>query len=336
MCITRSGHTATDSGGPNLELWAEVLSSAAMRRLLIDTDTASDDAVALLMALRHPDIQVEALTLVAGNVGLAQAVQNALYTVELCESDVPVVVGAGAPLLRPLETAQFVHGVDGMGDCGLDLQGRTPDPGRAVDVIVNTILDSPGEITLVTLGPLTNVALAVSIAPEIIDAVDRVVVMGSTGVHGPGNISAMAEFNFWADPEAARIVVRSGLPLEIVGWDISIGFAVVDPARHEAMKAIGTPFADFTVSISQAVRRYAMACGLEGDDLPDPIAMAHAIDPTPATVVRLWADVMVGDGPQRGVIEVDQLGMTDGEPNVDIVTDYPSDAFFSMLFQQLA
>lgn len=307
-----------------------------MRRLLIDTDTASDDAVALVMALRHPEIQVEALTLVAGNVGLDQAVQNALYTVELCDSDVPVIVGAAAPLLRPLETAQFVHGNDGMGDCGLDLQGRTPDPGRAVDVIINTILDAPGEITLVTLGPLTNVALAVAIAPEIIDAVDRVVVMGSTGVHGPGNVSAMAEFNFWADPEAARMVLRSGLPLEIVGWDISIGCAVVDPVRHEAMKAMGTPFADFAVKISQVVRTYAMGNGLAGDDLPDPIAMAHAIDPSPATMVRLWADVMVGEGPQRGAIEVDQLGMTDGVPNVDIVTDYPSDTFFSMLFERLA
>ena len=306
-----------------------------MRRFLIDTDTASDDAVAIVMALRHPDIQVEALTVVGGNVGLDQAVQNALYTVELCGAEVPVYVGARQPMMRTLETAQYVHGEDGMGDCGLPLSGRTPAEGRGADVIVDTILGSPGEITLVTLGPLTNVALAVLRAPEIVQAVDRVVVMGGTGVNGPGNVSAMAEFNFWADPEAAQIVTRSGLPLEFVGWDISIASAVVDADRHEAMNAIGTPLADFAVSIAGTVREFAMSFGMEGDDLPDPIAMAHAIDPNPSEMAHLWVDVMVGDGPQRGVLDVDQIGITDAEPNINLVTHYPSDHFFTMLFELL-
>jgi purine nucleosidase len=303
-----------------------------MRRFLIDTDTASDDAVAILMALRHPDVRVEALTVVSGNVGLDQAVQNALYTVELCGADVPVHAGASKPMMRSLDMADYVHGADGMGDCGLPLHGRTPTPGRGADVIVDTILSAPGEITLVALGPLTNVALAVLRAPEIVDAVSRVVVMGGTGVHGPGNVSAMAEYNFWADPEAAQIVVRSGLPLELVGWDISIGSAVVDADRHARMAAIGTRYSEFAVSIARVVREYAMGYGMEGDDLPDPIAMAHAIDPAPSSVTRLWVDVMVGDGPQRGVLDVDQIGITDAAPNVDLVTHYPSDHFFGMLF----
>lgn len=306
-----------------------------MRRFLIDTDTASDDAVAILMALRHPDIQVEALTVVSGNVGLDQAVQNALYTVEFCGADVPVYAGAAKPMMRRLETADYVHGNDGMGDCGLPLHGRTPAVGRGADVIVDTILGSPGEITLVTLGPLTNVALAVLRAPEIVDAVARVVVMGGTGVSGPGNASAMAEYNIWADPEAAQIVVRSGLPLELVGWDVSITSAVVTPERHDQMRALGTPFSEFAVDIAQVVRRLAMSYGMEGDDLPDPIAMAYAIDPTPAAVSRLRVDVMVGDGPQRGVLDVDQLGITQAEPNLDLVTDYPSERFFGMLFDAL-
>ncbi|MDW3219578.1 MAG: nucleoside hydrolase [Acidimicrobiales bacterium] len=307
-----------------------------MRRFLIDTDTASDDAVALVMALRHPDVQVEAITVSCGNVGLDQAVQNALYTVEFCGADVPVHAGAQRPMMRTLETAQYVHGADGMGDCGLPLSGRTPAEGRGCDVLVDTILGAPGEITLVTLGPLTNVALAVMRAPEIVDAVDRVVVMGGTGVNGPGNVSAMAEYNFWADPEAAQIVARSGLPLELVGWDISIASAVVTAERHEAMKALGTPMGDFAVKIARVVREFAMSNGLEGDDLPDPIAMAHAIDPSRSEMRRLWVDVMVGDGPQRGVMDVDQLGITDAEPNIDIVSHYPSEHFFELLFGLLA
>lgn len=306
-----------------------------MRRFLIDTDTASDDAVALVMALRHADVDVEAITVVSGNVGLDQAVQNALYTVELCGAEVPVYAGAASPMMRSLETAEYVHGEDGMGDAGYPLSGRVPAAGRAADLIVETILGAPGEITLVALGPLTNVAIAVLLAPEIADAVERVVVMGGTGVHGPGNVSAMAEYNFWADPEAAAVVTRAGFPIEFVGWDVSIGSAVVDADRYEALKAIDTPLSQFAVDISQVVRRFALENGLAGDDLPDPIAMAHAIDPSVATTQRLHVDVMVGDGPQRGVLEVDRLGFVGGEPNVDIVTHYPSDHFFSMLHAAL-
>ena len=244
-----------------------------MRRFLIDTDTASDDAVALVMALSRSDVDVEAITVVSGNVGLDQAVQNALYTVELCGADVPVYAGAAKPMMRSLETAEYVHGKDGMGDAGYPLSGRVPAEGRGADVIVETILGAPGEITLVALGPLTNVAIAVLLEPEIASAVDRVVVMGGTGVNGPGNVSAMAEYNFWADPEAAAVVTRAGFPIEFVGWDISIASAVVDADRHEAMKAIGTPLSKFAVDIAQVVRRFAMGNGLAGDDLPDPIAM---------------------------------------------------------------
>jgi len=303
-----------------------------MRRFLIDTDTASDDAVAIVMALQHPDVHVEALTVVAGNVGLDQAVQNALYTVELCGKETPVYAGRAQPIMRTLETAQSIHGHDGMGDCGLPLHGRTPTAGRGVDVIVDTILGSPGEVTLVCLGPLSNVAAAVLRAPEITEAVERVVIMGGTGVHGPGNVSAMAEFNFWADPEAAAIVTASGMPLEFVGWDISITSAIVTQERHDAMLAIGTPLARFGVDIAQAVRRFALEHGMEGDDLPDPIAMAHAIDPSVAEISRLNVKVMSGDGGQRGVMEVDRMGFGGGEPNVDIVTHYPSDHFFELLF----
>jgi len=306
-----------------------------MRRFLIDTDTASDDAVAIVMALRAPDVKVEALTVVAGNVALDQAVQNALYTVDVCGASVPVYCGLDKPIMRPLENAADIHGADGMGDCGLVLSGRTPAEGRAVDVIVDTILGSPGEITLVCLGPLTNIAAALLRAPEIAEAVERVVVMGGTGVHGPGNVSAMAEYNFWADPEAASLVTGSGMPLEFVGWDISITSAIKTPDRYATLEAIDTPLSRFAIDVSRAVKRFADDNGMEGDDLPDPIAMAHAIEPSVSEVSRLHVNVMFGDGGQRGVLEIDRMGFIGGEPNVDIVTHYPSDHFFEMLFSSL-
>lgn len=302
-----------------------------LQRFLIDTDTASDDAIAIIMALRHPEVTVEALTTVAGNVGVDQATQNALYTVELCGSDAPVHVGAASPMLRPLETAQYVHGQDGMGDCGLDLSGRSPSEGRGVDVMVETVLASPGEITIVAIGPLTNVATALLRAPEIVTAVKRVVIMGGTGVHGPGNVTPMAEFNFWVDPEAARIVARSGMPLEFVGWDVSTRSALVTAQRQGEIRAIATKFSTFALDVSGAVAAFTRKAGLPGNDLPDPIAMAHAIDPSISNMIRLHVDVMVGDGPQRGVMEVDRLGFGGGSPNIELVTDVASDRFFAML-----
>ena len=143
-----------------------------MRKFIIDTDTASDDAVAMCMAFRHPDVDVVACTVVAGNVPLDQAVQNALYTAELCDVEVPIYAGADRPMLRDLQTAQMVHGEDGMGDIGLPLSGRTPENGWGPQVIIDTIRAHPGEITLIPIGPLTNVAIALLMAPDIAEKVE--------------------------------------------------------------------------------------------------------------------------------------------------------------------
>ena len=301
-----------------------------MRRFLIDTDTASDDAVALVMALREPMVSVDAITVVAGNVPLAQAVQNALYTVELCGSDVPVHAGRVAPLMRQLQTAQVVHGKDGMGDIGLPLEGRTSAGSAAVDVIIDTIMGSPGEVTLVTLGPLTNVAIALLRQPAIAESVAHCFVMGGAGA-GPGNVTPLAEFNFWCDPEAARTVIRSGMPLTHIGWDISVASATFDPDEAAALRACG-PLGEFSVNIQAVLDVYAKeASGIAGFDLPDPIAMAVAIDPTIATTKRRHVDVLIGDGDGRGKDVVDWHGVTDHEPNVDVVTNVPRKSFVSML-----
>ncbi|MGH8957689.1 MAG: nucleoside hydrolase [Acidimicrobiia bacterium] len=298
-----------------------------MRRFLIDTDTASDDAVALVMALKHPDVQVEAITVVAGNVPLDQGVQNALYTVELCGSRVPVFAGASAPLERPLETAQFVHGDDGMADIGLPLSGRSPQPGEAVDIIASTINDHVGEITLVTLGPLTNLATALRRDPSLASKVAECVIMGGTG-QGPGNVTNNAEFNIWVDPEGAKVVFESGMPIKLVGWDISCQYATFGPEAAKALRDIGTALARFCIDIQATVNRYAIEeSGLEGFDLPDPIATAIALDPRIATRIRP-VSIQVGTGDiDRGATPID----SSREPNVEMVEEADRERFLEVL-----
>jgi purine nucleosidase len=298
-----------------------------MRRLLIDTDTASDDAVALVMALKHPEVQVEAITIVAGNVPRDQAVQNALYTVELCAAAVPVYAGAPAPLERPLETAQFVHGEDGMGDIGLRLEGRIPAGGDAIDTIIEIITNNPGEVTLVTLGPLTNVAIALTRDPSLASKVSECVIMGGTG-QGPGNVTADAEFNIWVDPEAARIVFESGMPITLVGWDISTRYATFGPEEARALRDIGTDIARFCIDIQATLTKYAVeVSGLAGFDLPDPIAMAIALAPGIATRTR---PVFIAVGTRefdRGATHISESR----KPNVDLVQEADRERFVAVL-----
>ena len=302
-----------------------------MRKFIIDTDTASDDAVALVMALQHPDIDVEAITVVAGNVPLEPALQNALYTVELCGSAVPVYAGCAKPLLRDLETAQEVHGQDGLGDIGLPLRGRSPAAGHAVDVLREVINANAGDITLVTLGPLTNVALALLREPELAQKVSHCYIMGGIGA-GHGNVTPLAEFNIWVDPEAAKIVYESGMDITMVGWDISWKYATFDALQADEIRRIGTPLAKFVIDIQATLTEFSISeNSLPGFDLPDPITMAAAIDPSICEYARYRVDVTTGDGLARGITVVDRLGVTGRAPQVNVATSADRDAFVQML-----
>jgi purine nucleosidase len=301
------------------------------RRMIIDTDTASDDAVALVMALRHPEIVVEAITVVAGNVPLEQGLQNALYTIELCGANVPVYAGRAAPLLRPLETAQMVHGQDGMGDIGLPLRGRFPAEGHAVDILVQAFNAAPGEITLVTLGPLSNVALALLRDPSLAQKVAHCYIMGGTS-DNVGNISPNGEYNIWTDPEAARLVFESGMPITMIGWDISRKYAVFGPSAAAELRAIGTPLAHFCMDIQATVDTWSREeTQLAGFDLPDPIAMAVALDATVATQTIL-APVLVATDPLcRGQTVIDHRNVLKQAPPVAIVVEADQGRFVAML-----
>ena len=285
------------------------MNSDKPRKILIDTDTASDDAVALMMALRSPEVNVLAITVVAGNVPVEQATQNALYTAELCGSTVPVFSGAAAPLIRPLEDAVWFHGRDGLGDHGYQPAARTAAAGFAVDAIVRTVAGNPG-IEIITLGPLTNLALALRQWPQLAANVSRCVVMGGAPCC-EGNVTPAAEFNFWVDPEAARVVLRSQLPIELVGWQLSRGAAVVNVAEMEDILALGTDFAHFAIqSNSTAATAYKTQTGEEGVALPDPVAMAILLDPALALVCSdHYMDVQVDNGITRGMSVVDRLSV---------------------------
>ena len=307
------------------------------RHFLIDTDTASDDAVALVLAMQYPDVQIEAITVVAGNVPVDQGVQNALYTVELCQQSIPVHRGLPAPLTRPLETAQFVHGQDGMGDIGLPLTGRSPASTDATSVIRETVHQFSGAITLVTLGPLTNIAVALRQDPSMAHAVSECVIMGGTG-RGHGNIAPVAEYNFWADPEAAKIVFESGMPIKMVGWDISRTYAVFNPVDTAALRAVGTPLACYCVDIQKAVEQFALSTTrLQGFDLPDPIAMAIALDPTVATKSHHCYVAIETLSPLcRGQSVVDRLHLLGREPNAEVIIEASREQFLRMLFDAVS
>jgi len=281
--------------------------SLLSREFLIDTDTASDDAVALIMALRSPGIRVLAITTVAGNVNVAQATTNALYTAELCGSDVPVYSGAPQPLARPLEDATWFHGRDGLGDRGYPAPRNRAQPVPAVDAILSTIERHPG-LELVTLGPLTNIALALQRKPDLAAGVSRCIVMGGAPCC-VGNVTPSAEYNFWTDPEAARIVLRSRLPIDLVGWHLCRADAALSQTDIDRVLALDTALARFAIDCNAHARRaYRDQTGEDGISLPDPVAMAIALDPTIGTSwSRHYVDIEIASELTRGMSVVDQL-----------------------------
>lgn len=305
---------------------------SAARRFLIDTDTASDDAVALLMALRRPDVEVVAITTVFGNVPVERGTRNALYAAELAGVDVPVHAGAHRPLVVEPVTAQFFHGQDGLGDQGYPPPERQAAPGHGVGALIECVRAEP-ELTLVTLGPLTNLALAIRLAPDLVQRVGRCVVMGGAACT-VGNVTPAAEYNLWVDPHAAHAVFASGLPIEMVGWELCRGEANLDEAEMAELRAHDTPFARFVVDCNTtAIRVNREWLGEPGLALPDPVAMAVALEPE--RVVRRSGrhHVAIEHASEltRGASVVDRLGVRERETNATVVWEIDVDRFKAML-----
>jgi purine nucleosidase len=324
----------------------------SQKKFIIDADTGSDDAVAILMALRDPRVEVLGVTVVSGNVPLKQGIINTLSTAELCDVEVKVFAGSDKPLTRgyrelyTLEefqahvqalspdsiSAQCVHGVDGMGDIGIEPKNKKHEEEDAIEYLVNSFNNNPNEITLVTLGPLTNIAKAIQKDSSIVGKIEHCYVMGGTS-DGTGNVSAAAEYNIWVDPEAAQIVFNSGLAITMVGWDNSYKYAMLKDKEINDLKSLNSKYADFCVDIQKTLIELTYASyGFYGFDLPDPITMAIALDnDIILESQQLHVLVDVRDGITRGQTIVDYFNAEQGNQNVRVVTKSHDKGFLNLL-----
>ncbi|MYR46403.1 nucleoside hydrolase [Streptomyces sp. SID5910] len=302
--------------------------------LIIDTDTGSDDAVALLLAAASGLGDIRAVTTVAGNVPVETGTRNALISLETAgRTDIPVHPGCARPMTRTLSSAQHVHGEDGMGDIGL------PDPAtachhtHAVETLLSYPRRHPGELTLVTLAPLTNIAAALLRDPDLFTRYRHVYCMaGAADLRG--NISPTAEFNVWADPEAARIVTQAATADKVtwIGWDVSREDAVMTPADQQRLEQLGTPMATFAHRINRTVADWARdVTGLAGYDLPDPVAMAVALKPDLITQQeQVHVDISLSDD-TRGQMIIDRR-VSAPAPNITLVRRVDEAGFKKLLF----
>lgn len=287
------------------------------RRFVIDTDTASDDAVALLLAVAA-GVEIAAVTVVAGNVPIQTAVRNAIVTLDICGApQVPVYVGSAEPLERPLETSEDTHGVDGMAGVDLPPPSRSADLRDAVEVLLELADEDPGTLTLVTLGPLTNIAKAIDRDPAFLTKFERTYFMAGSP-DGVGNVNVAGEFNVWADPEAATTVFAADGPKTMVGWNISRQFTVITPAENAELVAAG-PLGAWASAINVDVDTFCReVSGLDGYDLPDPVTMAVALDPSLITDASDESMVIGLDEPTRGAVVLDRRAER-SEPNCQVV-----------------
>jgi purine nucleosidase len=270
------------------------------------------------MALRSPRAHVLAITTVAGNVSVQQATRNALYTAELCDAEVPIFAGADKPLNRPHINASWFHGNNGLGDHDYPVPRRAPEKQPAVDAIIDTVQSNPG-LVLVTLGPLTNIAQALLKNPRIAALVGRCVVMGGAPCC-EGNVTPAAEYNIWCDSEAARIVMHSGLPIELVGWHLCRGEAALNSLDIQKILNLQTSLGKFAIECnSTAQAAYLKQTGQHGISLPDPVAMAIALDPSIVTSQSdHYVEVETQSELTRGMTVVDRLNVAADERNRDV------------------
>jgi inosine-uridine nucleoside N-ribohydrolase len=322
---------------------------AAPRKIIIDTDPGTDDAMALMLALSSPEVDVRAITVVPGNVTAQQGLENALRMVSLANRcDIPIAAGAQHPLFQKLITAEFWHGKNGLANIELP-PGKCRVDGRfGPDLIIQMVHASPHELTLVPVGPLTNIALAVLKDPSIVPLVKEVILMG--GSISGGNVNAAAEANIYNDPEAAQIVFQAGWPLTMVGLDV--GDKTLFSRKHLALLAqTHGPINDFVVQVAGFLVDLSERFASGGTPMYDPLAVGDAIDATLVKAPPMHVDVETRGDFTRGETVANRHGMVERnvlhgdrytiegtdkvEPNAKVCVDVDAERFLQLFISRI-
>jgi inosine-uridine nucleoside N-ribohydrolase len=299
--------------------------------VILDVDPGHDDAVALMLACGHPDLDLLAVTTVAGNVPIEKTTRNTLRVLSLVGcTDVPVGVGASEPLKRPLHTAEDIHGKSGL-DGSEEIPEATfgPDERGAVALIADTLLASPEPVTLVPVGPLTNIATFLREHPDLKDRIARISLMG--GSMGHGNTTPAAEFNIYVDPEAAHEVFESGLPITMSGLDVThqAGAGHEERERLRATGRVGGVVAGF---LDYFASTYESIFGFDAPPLHDPVAVAVVLEPGLLKTRPMRIDIECGSDLTRGESVCDFHGVTGRAPNAEVGVELDREGFFRMLY----
>jgi len=324
-------------------------SQAAPRRVIIDTDPGVDDAMAILLALNSPELRVEALTVVAGNVETAQGLENALKIVSLANRcDVVVAGGAQHPLNQKLITAQFWHGKNGLAGVELPASKCKADSRFGPDLIIEMVHKYPHELTLIPVGPLTNIALAVSKDPTIASLVRDIVIMGGS-VSG-GNVNGAAEANIYNDPEAAQIVFNAGWMVTMIGSDVGERTLMTRKYLTELQASHG-PQSDFVAKLADFYLTRSEKSGYSGAAMYDPLAVGAVIDPTLVTLKDMHVDVETKGEFTRGETVANRMGSNENnvlhgdhyeiegvielKPNARVCLASDADRFLNLFFSRI-
>ena len=302
--------------------------------VILDCDPGHDDAIALLLALASPELALLGVTTVSGNQTLDKTTANAIRVLDhIGRDDVPVLAGARSPLVRERHVAADVHGETGLDGPVLPPPAREPDPGHAIDWIAGALTRSDPRVTLVATGPLTNVALLLARYPEHSAKIARIVLMG--GAIGEGNVTPAAEFNIWADPEAALRVFTSGIELAMVGLDVTHQ-ALLTPAEVDRLAAAGRAGRLVADLFEFYARFHRDRYGWAGAPVHDAVAVAHVIDETILGVTPCGVVIDTGPEPSRGRTYVDLYGRTDWGRNCEVAVTIDSERFLELLVERIS
>lgn len=307
------------------------------RHLVIDTDTAQDDCIALLVALLDPDVRLEAITIVAGNTAFERQVSNAFMTLDVAGrlGRTPVHPGCRRPLAREWVSAEYVHG-DGAGGLTVDPGRCVPEAEHAADALIRLAAEHPGELDVLAIGPLTNLALAHIKDPSFAGNVRSLTVMGGSN-NGRGNITAAAEFNFYVDPEAARAVFAAGFEITVVPWaPLTLRDAVFDRSRRAEIAALGTDLARFFARVCEATLAFNESVGIPGTTHPDSLAACVLMHPEIVTRAgRYHVAIETGSELTRGYSAM-SWGVHGLTANATVIEAVDAAAFFALIAGLLA